>query len=115
MKEPSATSPFAAKTSQEQRHQWTIWQAQQDYTRPVENRPENKETEVGSAPLSAAPLPPKTPVKADQSPITPPHRSQYHAVIQRMRAAGKQAGTFTSVSSTAAPSGAQTASGQEKG
>jgi len=89
MKDPAAVSPFAAKSSQEQKEQWIWWQCQRDALLPVEERMEQ---------------PPEAPLKPAEEempfqPVRPKiYHSQYDAVIRRMRTAQKQASHYTSVS-----------------
>lgn len=107
MREPSAQSPFAAMTPQEQRHRWTVWQAQQMQVRPViadkllttkdKNRQETEQTDVCTL---LEELPAKTQQETVQE-ITPLRaairHSQYDAVIKRMKQASQQAAHYTSV------------------
>ncbi len=89
MKDPAAVSPFAAKSSQEQKEQWIWWQCQRDALLPVEERIE-KPPEVPSKPVAE-----EMPIQPVRAPI---HHSQYDAVIRRMSTAQKQALHYTSVS-----------------
>lgn len=99
MREPSSGSPFAALTPQEQRHRWTVWQAQQMNTQPIQNRPDIKHTEVGTL-LSELPPQEKQNTPVSQ-PSQPPLRavirhSQYDAVLKRMQKASGQTSNYTS-------------------
>ncbi len=49
MKEPAATSPFAAMTRQEQRHQWNVWHAQRS-SAPTVELPQEQAQSVRSLP-----------------------------------------------------------------
>lgn len=88
MKDPAITSPFAAKTSQEQLEQWNWWHSQQDATTPV---PETEETS-----LAAQLRDPEPPLHSIEPPARPHHR-QYDAVMKRMTQARKQTGAFTEI------------------
>lgn len=94
MKDPAAVSPFALKSSQEQKEQWIWWQCQRDALLPVEEK------------AVESPVPPlKMPAEPEQEktgfPIAPmrapTYHSQYDAVIRRMKAATRQTGDYTSV------------------
>lgn len=100
MKTPAAFSPFAAKTSQEQKEQWIWWQCQQDAAIPVDltdktdarsvpelKLPKAEETERKEEKPTAAQLPTRQPTR----------HGQYDAVLRRMRDATRQASTYTSV------------------
>lgn len=124
MKEPAAYSPFAAMTPQEQRHRWTVWQAQQQMpAKPItstiateqdeleKNRPDAKQTDVCSL---ASELPKRDPLPVQQQ--MPPLRaairhSQYDAVVKRMKQASMKACQFTSVPGAASTT--QPSSGKE--
>lgn len=93
MKDPAAISPFALKSSQEQKEQWIWWQCQRDALLPVK---ENTE-EADVPPLH---LPHVSQDETPQQPIpmrAATHHSQYDAVIRRLKAATKQTGDYTSV------------------
>lgn len=105
MKKPAATSPFAAMNHQEQRHQWTVWHAQQDATRPavpekdgLQQLPDREEKpQPAPQPEEKAPA---APPPAQQQ----PHHGQYDAVIRRLRNAGRQTQQFVPASSPVPPS-----------
>lgn len=93
MKDPAAISPFALKSSQEQKEQWIWWQCQRDALLPVKENMEESDV----PPLH---VPPVVREEAPQQPIpmrAATHHSQYDAVIRRMKAATKQTGDYTSV------------------
>lgn len=106
MKKPAAASPFAAMNHQEQRHQWTVWHAQQDATRPAppekdglqqlpdreeKPRPASQPEEKASTAPTPAPPPPQ------------PHHGQYDAVIRRLRNAGRQTQQFVPAAPSSEP------------
>lgn len=98
MKEPMPTSPFAAKTPQELRHQWTVWQAQQDVTRPVVNRLQTRDEEM---PAEEAPAPHEAP---PPQPVRIPSRhGQYDSILRRMKNAGQQATNYIPVDTVTQP------------
>lgn len=82
MKQPARVSPFAARTSQEQKEQWIVWQSQQDATRPVTQpfEPSNFLLDIDR------------PVNAGAS--QPIHHSQYDAVIRRITTAQRRTAAF---------------------
>lgn len=98
MREAANVSPFAAKTSQEQKEQWIWWQCQSDAVTPITQE---------RAPVNA--LPPRaqeTPV-VPATPPSPPVQAtrhhQYDAIMRRMMVAQGKAGAFTSCSGMTAP------------
>lgn len=109
MKRPAATSPFAALTHQEQRHQWTVWHAEQDATRPVES--EGERIQVLPERREEAPQPAAQPTQTVPAQPQPIYHSQYDAVIRRMRNAGRQTQQFVSVASALEQSTTQPESG----
>lgn len=116
MNKPAATSPFAAMTHQEQRHQWNVWHARQDATRPVED--ERPPESVQQLPDRAPEAPPEAPASPPEMPVSPaapvlrPHHGQYDAVIRRLRAAGRQTQQFVSTSVSPEDSTVQPPSGR---
>lgn len=123
MKEASAASPFAAMTKQEQRHQWNVWHAQQNATRPVvqekkaetasvrslpEERPSSRaetepKPEERKRPAQTTPQPQERrpmvqvpPAQVQTVPGTSTHHGQYQAVLRRMRQAGSHTSAFSS-------------------
>lgn len=93
MKDPAAVSPFALKSSQEQKEQWIWWQCQRDALLPVEE----KSVETTVPPLKMPPEPQEEPPAIPVPTRAPTYHSQYDAVIRRMKNATKQIGTYTSV------------------
>lgn len=87
MNEPSTRSPFAAKSSQEQQEQWLCWQ-----TRHLAQQPLIKPTDDDLR--SESVLPPRKPTDSRFS--VQPGKSQYSAVVQRMRKATSRAQAYTS-------------------
>ncbi len=118
MKEPAATSPFAAMSRQEQRHQWNVWHAQQSsaptvelpraQTPPVRSLPKEEEAQEQAKPQESVPETPRdTQPQPRSAPVmaTPkPHYGQYQAVLKRMEQAGRHTSAFASANppSTAA-------------
>lgn len=92
MKDPAAISPFALKSSQEQKEQWIWWQCQRDALLPVED----KAVESPVPPLKM-PSEPEEERHAAPAMRAPTYHSQYDAVIRRMKTATKQTGSYTSV------------------
>lgn len=96
MKAPAAVSPFAAKSSQEQKEQWIWWQCQQPAGIPMET------TEID--PPEKPPVPELRLPRQEGKPGQPQQRqptrhSQYDAVVQRMQNATRKTKTFTSIKS----------------
>ena len=102
MKEPAATSPFAAMNSREQKEQWICWQCAHA---PVDQHsPKPTDQDIRSV-LSETPIASDTPVNTPTDSrskqtegryLTKPHHGQYDAVIRRMQSAGQRAGRYTS-------------------
>lgn len=97
MNEPSTRSPFAAMSSQEQQEQWLCWQTQRMAQQPAEP------TDEGNRPESV--------VQARKPTVSRfaggPGKSQYTAVVQRIRRAAGRAQAYTScqpVETTVQPS-----------
>lgn len=114
MKEPAATSPFAAMTHQEQRHQWNVWHAQQSSAPTVElskgqaqsvrSLPREERAQEEEAP-QAKPKESASDTSRDAEPqqrsapvmtMPKPHRGQYQAVLKRMEQAGRHTSAFAS-------------------
>jgi len=93
MKDPAAVSPFALKSSQEQKEQWIWWQCQRDALLPVEEAA--VEESVPPLKMTSAAEAETTPIPALRRART--YHSQYDAVINKMKAATKQTGSYTSV------------------
>lgn len=91
MKEPAATSPFAALSSQEQKEKWICWQSQKQ----PEEMPLSKPTDVDARSESVLTIAKPT----DSLEKYVPHHSQYDAVIRRMQKAQKQVTTYVSCTS----------------
>lgn len=101
MRTASSVSPFAAKTSQEQKEQWIWWQCQKDATVPVVenpttlqekpsvNRLPERETQESKAPDATVQPSGSAPV------MMKPHHHQYDAIMKRMKAAQGRVGAFT--------------------
>lgn len=101
MRAAASVSPFAAKTSQEQKEQWIWWQCQKDATvpvvenpaameeRPAVNRLPERETQQRELPEAANRPSTNPPV------MMQPHHRQYDAIMKRMKAAQGRVGTFT--------------------
>ncbi len=98
MKEPMSTSPFAAKTPQELRHQWTVWQAQQDVTRPVANMPQSGDEAM---PAEETPEPPQAPPPLPKRILS--RHGQYDSILRRMKNAGQQATNYIPVDTVTQP------------
>jgi len=117
MKQASTVSPFAQLSKREQKEKWICWQAQQEkHTSACERsvqlpplrlpvvhqtddgRDEAKQTEVSYK-------------QTEVSFPAPVRHGQYSAVISKMKAAQKQAGAYTSWSSSSTQ---QAASGSPK-
>lgn len=125
MKEPAATSPFAAMTRQEQRHQWNVWHAQHNDAPTVElfkeqaqsvrslPREEGAQEEAAfqakaqanpqTKPQESAPdTARETQGQQTQQSSVPvmampkPHRGQYQAVLKRMEQAERHTSAFAS-------------------
>lgn len=96
MRAPAAVSPFAAKTSQEQKEQWIWWQCQQDATMPEETRPIPDER-PRSVPELKLPQQEEAKPTAVQHKRQPTRHSQYDAVVRRMQNATRQVRGYTSV------------------
>lgn len=88
MREAAKVSPFAAKTSQEQKEQWIWWQCQSDAVTPVaqENAPVN----------ALSPRQQETPPVSQNMPVQPTRHQQYDAIMRRMKVAQGKTGAFTS-------------------
>lgn len=95
MKTPAAVSPFAAKSSQEQKEQWIWWQCQQDATYP-EEKAEISDQRSASVPGLKLPQVQEEKQTMRQAVQTVRH-SQYDAVVRRMRNATSQVGSYTSL------------------
>ena len=91
MKEPAATSPFAALSSQEQKEKWICWQSQKQ----PEERPVSKPTDGDGRSESVLRL--NKPTVSRESFV--PHHSQYDAVVRRMQQAKRQVTAYVSCSS----------------
>lgn len=96
MRAPAATSPFAAKSSQEQKEQWIWWQCQQDATLPAETRP------IANERLASVPeltFPRKQEEAPEPAPVKRPaiRHGQYDAVVRRMQNATRQVRGYTSL------------------
>lgn len=101
MRAASSVSPFAAKTSQEQKEQWIWWQCQKDATVPVvENSMDIQErSSVNRLPereMQESKVPDATDQPSDSVPVMmQPHHHQYDAIMKRMKAAQGRVGAFT--------------------
>lgn len=91
MKEPAATSPFAALSSQEQKEKWICWQSQKQ----PEERPVSKPTEGDVWSESVLHLGKPT----ESREVYVPQHSQYDAVVRRMQQAKRQVTAYVSCSS----------------
>lgn len=87
MNELSARSPFAARSSQEQQEQWLCWQSQRPAQQPLAKP-------TGTDPRSESVLNAAKPTNSRFYPQ--PGKSQYAAVVQRMRRAAGQARGYAS-------------------
>lgn len=87
MNEASARSPFAARSSQEQQEQWLCWQSQHMQELPLA-KPTVTDSRSESVLNVAKPTKSRFP--------TSPGRSQYNAVVQRMRKATSRVQGYTS-------------------
>lgn len=125
MKEPAATSPFAAMTRQEQRHQWNVWHAQhndaptvelsKEQAQSVRSLPREERAQEEAAYQAKAQANPQTKpqesapdtardTQSQQSQqnsahvmaMPKPHRGQYQAVLKRMEQAGRHTSAFAS-------------------
>ena len=92
MKAPAAVSPFAAKSSQEQKEQWIWWQCQQPAGIPVETREIDRPAPVPELQLPRQKKPPEP-----QPQRRPTRHSQYDAVVKRMQNATRKTKAYTSV------------------
>lgn len=86
MRDTRNTSPFSAKTRQEQLEQWICWQNQHPGATLNQWLPDEKQDteQIAPAPTKEPAAPPV------QTPYRPRH-SQYDAVVNRMRNARRQA------------------------
>lgn len=96
MKAPAAVSPFAAKSSQEQKEQWIWWQCQQPAGIPVESKtidrpasPQVPQLQLPRQEKAQEPPPQRRPIR----------HSQYDAVVKRMQNATRKTKAYTSVKS----------------
>lgn len=95
MKAPAAVSPFAAKSSQEQKEQWIWWQCQQPAAMPVAAAID--QPPAPQVPELELPRPEEKPEPEPQPQRQPTRHSQYDAVVRRMQNATRQAKAYTSV------------------
>lgn len=87
MDKPSAVSPFAALTSQQQKEQWICWQSQKQTVETIESA-KPTDVDVWSESVSDD-------VKPTASPQpTQTHHSQYNAVLARMQQAQKRTNAY---------------------
>ena len=91
MKEPAATSPFAALSPQEQLEKWICWQSQKQ----PDETPVTKPT--GTDLKSESVLHLQKPTASQETYV--PHHSQYDAVIRRIQKAQRQTAAYISCSS----------------
>lgn len=87
MNEPSARSPFAARSSQEQQEQWLCWQSQRPARQPL-SKPTGTDSRSESVLDASKPTESRFHLQ--------PGSSQYAAVVQRMRRAVSKAQGYAS-------------------
>lgn len=87
MEKPSAVSPFAALTSQQQKEQWICWQSQKQTVETIEPaKPTNVDEWSELVSDDAKPTVSLQPTRT--------HHSQYNAVLARMKQAQKRANAY---------------------
>lgn len=91
MKEPAATSPFAAMTSQEQKERWICWQSQKQLNETIITKPTVDDVRSESV------LHTSKQTASWECEAT--HHGQYDAVIRRMKQAQQRTLTYTSCAS----------------
>ena len=87
MDKPSAVSPFAALTSQQQKEQWICWQSQKQTVETIEPaKPTDTDVRSGSVSDDAKPTKSLQPTRT--------YHSQYNAVLARMKQAQKRTNAY---------------------
>ena len=92
MKEPAATSPFAALSPQEQLEKWICWQSQKQPDETLVAKP------TGTDLKSESVLHLQKPTASQETYV--PHHSQYDAVIRRIQKAQRQTASYVNCSSS---------------
>lgn len=88
MGRPTAISPFAAMTRQQQKEQWICWQSQKQ-SKVTDIKQEPTDADLGSESVLEASKP--TESRASEFKI---HHGQYDAILARMKQAQKQARSY---------------------